>query len=91
MMKPDFRTWAENITNIYRKYGTAQDEISRALEQAFDQGYHLGLNKGWAIEQDKETSGERWTQYREFVNTQYEPPYERLSDSCCSSIDKVSK
>ncbi len=53
MIKPDFRTWAENITLVARKYGTAHESIEVALEQAFDQGYKLGLNKGWAIEQDK--------------------------------------
>lgn len=53
-MKPDFRQWAENITMVARQFGTAHEEIERALEQSFDQGYHLGLNKGWAIEQDKD-------------------------------------
>ena len=51
---PDFRTWADNILTISRQLGTAQDEIEDALTEAFNQGYHLGLNKGWAIEQDKE-------------------------------------
>ncbi len=63
-MKPDFKTWAENIVSRARSYGTAYEEIEQALESAYDQGYSIGLNKGWAIEQDKE----------------YSPPYERLSD-----------
>lgn len=46
--EPDFRTWADTLTLMTRK------EIETALEQAFNQGYHLGLNQGWAIEQDKE-------------------------------------
>lgn len=53
ILGPDFREWAENIVLIARDHGTAQEEIEKALEQAFNQGYHLGLNKGWAIEQDK--------------------------------------
>ncbi len=51
---PDFRTWAENIILAARENGTAQEEIEQALEQAFGQGYSLGLNKGWAIEQDND-------------------------------------
>jgi hypothetical protein len=35
---PDFRTWAENIITMARQFGTAQNEIERALEQAFNQG-----------------------------------------------------
>ena len=54
MTKPDFYTWADNIVMVARAFGTAPDEIEKALEQAYDQGYRLGLNKGWAIEQDKE-------------------------------------
>ncbi len=91
MMKPDFRTWAENITTISRKYGTAQDEISRSLEQAFDQGYHLGLNKGWQHEFDRDITECELNkslldqhileQVAEQTREKYEPPYERLSDS----------
>ena len=51
--KPDFRTWAENIVWIAQTQGLAREEIERALEQSYDQGYYLGLNNGWAIEQDK--------------------------------------
>lgn len=54
MNKPDFKIWAENIVLMAHTYGTAYEEIERALEQSYDQGYHLGLNQGWAIEQDKE-------------------------------------
>lgn len=43
---PDFYTWAENILNTSRKYGTAQDEVMKALEEAFNQGYHLGKREG---------------------------------------------
>lgn len=54
MTKPDFKTWAENIVLLAQAHGTAREEVEKALEQAYDQGYHLGLNNGWAIEQDKE-------------------------------------
>lgn len=54
MTNIDFKTWAENIMIIAQCNGTAQEEIECALEQAFNQGYSLGLNKGWAIEMDKE-------------------------------------
>ncbi len=54
MTKPDYKTWAETIILMARDHGTAQEEIERALEQAYNQGYHLGLNNGWAIEQDKD-------------------------------------
>ena len=50
----DFKTWAEHIILIAQENGTAHEEIERALEQAYNQGYHLGLNNGWAIEQDKD-------------------------------------
>lgn len=39
---PDFKTWAENIINMARQFGTAQDEIERSLEQAYNQGIALG-------------------------------------------------
>lgn len=54
MTSPDFRLWAKHIIVMAQAQGTAQEEIERALEQAYKQGYSLGLNKGWAIEQDKE-------------------------------------
>ncbi len=50
----DFKTWAEHIILVAQENGTAHEEIERALEQAYNQGYHLGLNSGWAIEQDKD-------------------------------------
>lgn len=48
MIKPDFAEWASHLTST--------KEIEVALKQAFDQGYYFGLNKGWAIEMDKEIS-----------------------------------
>lgn len=54
MNKPDFKTWADNIVLSVRYDGAAREQIEQALEQAYNQGYHLGLNNGWAIEQDKE-------------------------------------
>jgi hypothetical protein len=45
MTQPDFRIWAENIITMARQFGTAQDEIERALEQAFQQGVDLGSRK----------------------------------------------
>jgi hypothetical protein len=53
MTKPDFKTWAENIVLTAQTNGSAHEEIELALKQAYTQGYHLGLNLGWAIEQDK--------------------------------------
>lgn len=44
-VSPDFRTWAENIITMARQFGTAQDEIERALQSAFEQGYYLGKRK----------------------------------------------
>lgn len=52
MVKPDFLCWAQNVMLSYKL--SEQHYIETALKQAFDQGYQLGLNKGWAIEQDKE-------------------------------------
>lgn len=54
MTKPDFKTWAENIVLLAQAHGTAREEVEKALEQAYNQGYSLGLNNGWAIEQDKQ-------------------------------------
>lgn len=54
MTKPDFKIWAENIILVVQRYGTAQESIETALEQAYNQGYYLGLNNGWAIEQDND-------------------------------------
>lgn len=59
MTMPDFRTWAENVSIKTKR--ELDDNISRALEEAFNQGFALGdrqgyergLNRGWAIEQDK--------------------------------------
>ncbi len=36
--------------------GKSDEYITEALRQLFEQGYQLGLNKGWAIEQNKELS-----------------------------------
>lgn len=49
MVMPDFDTWADLLTDGYKSV-----KISEALRQAFEQGYQLGLNQGWAIEQDKD-------------------------------------
>ena len=62
MTEPDFTVWAEHIVVMSRENGTAQEEIKVALEQAYRQGFHLGkqegyqlgITKGWAIEQEKE-------------------------------------
>ena len=43
---PHYTQWALTLETT--------DEIAEALANAFNQGYHLGLNNGWAIEQDKE-------------------------------------
>ena len=54
MTAPDFKLWAVNISNLIEQHGHDIEEIEKALKQAYDQGYSLGLNLGWAIEQDKE-------------------------------------
>ncbi len=54
MTKPDFKEWADNIVLLAQTHGTAREEIENALKQAYEQGYSLGLNHGWAIEQDKD-------------------------------------
>lgn len=54
MIDIDFKTWAEDIVLLARENGNAQEEIERALKHAYNQGYSIGLNEGWAIEQDKQ-------------------------------------
>jgi flagellar biosynthesis/type III secretory pathway protein FliH len=62
MTEPDFDQWAHNI---YLYYSIAK--VAEALKQSYEQGYHLGkregyevgLEQGWAIEQDNEISRER--------------------------------
>ena len=54
---PDFKHWADNIVLIAQAHGNAREEIGQALEAAFKQGYSLGINHGWAIEQDKYYKG----------------------------------
>ncbi len=44
---PDYIQWALSLET--------PGDIAEALAKAFNQGYHLGLNKGWAIEQDRDT------------------------------------
>lgn len=44
MIKPDFDEWAERVW-AEEKAGTCM-KIREALEQAFNQGYHLGLREG---------------------------------------------
>lgn len=51
-IEPDFRTWAQNI--IMSMSAPFEDRLAEALSQAYKQGYHTGLNLGWAIEFDKE-------------------------------------
>jgi len=61
MNEPDFDQWASNIEHHPRNYVSLQTLISLALKDAYKQGkslgyregYQVGLEKGWAIEQDK--------------------------------------
>lgn len=54
---------------VDRTVNVLRNEIQIALKQAFDQGCHLGrregyeegLNRGWAIEQDKDSSAIKQT------------------------------
>lgn len=52
MDKLYFEQWAKNI---YLFLGEG-DSIRHALEHAYEMGYQTGLNKGWAIEQDREAN-----------------------------------
>ena len=63
-IEPDFKEWSDNIVVMSQTHGDAHFEIEHALRAAYNQGYSLGLNKGWAVEQDKI----------------YEPPYERVEE-----------
>lgn len=47
-----------HMLEIYIKQGRRED-AEFELQKLFEQGYSLGLNKGWAIEQDKENWDER--------------------------------
>lgn len=57
---PDFDEWADNALSegdpswLSEMDFRIQDTIALALKQAFEQGYNLGLNRGWQIEQDKD-------------------------------------
>ena len=51
MTHPDFEEWA---VSLWSNNGPKCKSVKEALKQAFEKGYHLGLNQGWAIEQDKE-------------------------------------
>lgn len=53
MELPNFEVWAKSLL-----YGKKDYRISDALRQAYEQGYQVGLNQGWAIEQDKEHDGD---------------------------------
>ena len=39
---PDFDTWAHNTLDSADFYGQQPEKVSRALQQAFEQGYRLG-------------------------------------------------
>ncbi len=54
MKMPDFEQWAIHTIQRIGLNKTSIKTVAESLEQAFEQGYHLGLNQGWAIEQDKE-------------------------------------
>jgi hypothetical protein len=53
MKMPDFKEWVKSLMSL-PPHSNHPSSIEQALKDAFDQGYHLGLNQGWAIEQDKE-------------------------------------
>lgn len=54
MQMPDFDTWGLAVQ--CNSHGLLSENIAEALRAAFEQGYHLGLNKGWALEQDKDNA-----------------------------------
>lgn len=54
MTEPDFRCWSENLITLILDQGKAQKTLETALKDSYNQGYQLGLNFGWCIEQDKE-------------------------------------
>jgi diadenosine tetraphosphate (Ap4A) HIT family hydrolase len=51
MEMPNFDKWA---VSLWSNHGPKCTNVKEALKQAFEQGYQLGLNQGWAIEQDKD-------------------------------------
>ncbi len=53
MNKPDFEEWARNVVEYNDNPENDWSAVCVALEQSFEQGYQLGLNKGWAHELDK--------------------------------------
>lgn len=54
MTHPDFKQWSKNVLLLASANSTLTKEIETALKQAFEQGYHYGLNSGWAVEQENE-------------------------------------
>lgn len=50
---PDFEKWAKNIKSL-PPHSDHWSSIAQELRNAFEQGYQLGLTKGWIIEQEKE-------------------------------------
>lgn len=60
---PDFDKWTKRV---YLSSGGSSTDINplhleiikHSLLSAYSKGYTLGLNKGWAIEQDKDYTNE---------------------------------
>ncbi len=79
-IKPDFERWADKLTNGYEPVSSA------AVESALEEAYQLGLNKGWALEQDKQCFGEMGTKYERIPLATIKsaldeaPPYNQSSE-----------
>ena len=59
MNEPDFSEWARGILQAAAKENLLDDPyriIREAVKYAYYQGYKVGLERGWAIEQDREIS-----------------------------------
>lgn len=56
--KPDFGRIAYLLIHVGStpQCNSLEERITLALKQVYEQGYQLGVNKGWALEQDKDNA-----------------------------------
>lgn len=54
---PDLKVWAECLIEIVKHSSLSNDQLVSVIEDNLDEiadkYYQIGLNQGWAIEQDK--------------------------------------
>jgi len=48
---PNYKEWAHLIHTLIKQ--DRRVEVEQELNKIFEQGYHLGVNHGWHIEQEK--------------------------------------